>query len=320
MSNRLVDDLGLRNLDSPERQRHKESIKELIRNLDKTHPSILKQHGVDPDLYGRDFGTAVNSIGGSGRTLHGQQSEEWVKENVLRPSEDAGLLTFKDNRDNSRIDFEAQLESTSESIAWEVKGGEGESHSHLDLPDGKDYDLILIWSDLQSQKAEPPETRIKEIVRRDVRTGVNEQRDNGNDIHFSVLRDPIAGAGLDGQHIPITTIHPVEYPHLGNVDPDLPVLDNIPLIETIYMVLFGLDDLTEDVIKKQIWFHDLRLVDISDEDDDRTDLWVQKHFYNAYDHDITLRCNRIEYFNDRAVDPHLKSELEDGVLDRLRVD
>ncbi|WP_440007690.1 hypothetical protein [Halomicrococcus sp. SG-WS-1] len=318
MPNRLVENLGLTNLDSYERHTHIESIKNLIGNLDTTHPDILEAHDIDPDLYDRDFGTAVNSIGGFGREAHGRQSEEWVKENVLRPGEEAGLLTFRDNRDNSRIDFEAVLELTSQEVAWEVKGGEGESHSHLDVPEDRDYDLILVWSDLQSQKAEPPERRIKEIVRRDIRTGVNERRDSDNDIHFSVLRDPIAGAELDGEHIPITTLHPVEYPHFGNVDPDLPDLNDIPLIETIYRVLLGRDDLTEDVIKKQIWFHDLRLVDISDEDDDRTDLWVRKNYYNAYDNDIQLRSQRIEYYNDRDGDPHQKSELDDDLLNRLR--
>lgn len=319
MSNRLVEDLNLTDLASPERKAQVESIKGLISNLDETHPDILTAHGIDPDLYNRDFGTAVNSIGGTGREAHGRESEDWVKENVLRPGEDAGLLTFQDNRDNSRIDFEAVLESTSASVAWEVKGGEGESHSHLDIPEDRDYDLILVWSDLKSQKAEPPGTRIKEIVRRDIRTGVNERRDNDNDIHFSVVRDPIAGAELDGDHIPITALHPVEYPHFENVDPELPELDDIPLIETIYDILLGRDDLTEDVIKKQIWFHDLRLVDISDEDNDLTDLWVRKDFYNAWDHDITLRSQRIECYNDRNGDPHLKSDLDDDLLDRLRM-
>lgn len=318
MPDRFVDDLGLTNIADSERKEQVESIKDLISNFDESHPDILKANGIDPNTYSRDLVTVMNSVGGFEKNEHGLQSEEWVKNNILQPGEDEGLLTFHDNRDSSRLDFEAELEATSQSVALEVKGGEGESHSHLDIPENNDYDFILIWSDLASQTAKPPETRIKEIVRRDIRKGVNERRDKNNNIHFSVLRDPIAGAELDGEHIPITTLHPVEYPHFGNTDPELPDLDDIPIIETIYNLLLGRSDLTEDVIKKQIWFHDLRLVDVSDEDDEQTDLCVQKDYYNAWDNEITIRCNRIEYYNDRDGDPHLKSEMDDDLLRELR--
>lgn len=278
-----TNELGYVNLGTSERETHKEETKRLIRNLPREHPEVFEDIPIDPADYEAIFETAIHSIDGDIKANRGTENEDMVKKLFLDPASKKGYLTYDDQRSDERVDFKGRL-TNGQAWAMDVKGGEGQSISHLLVP--SNTELLVVWSHRKSDNTTAPDSRLNEVINRMVRWGFNQDENPA----LMVIYDPPAGARTDdGKVIPDVVVLPEYLPSPENPTPPMRDPTGMEFLRILYDVTIGDDDLESDDIQKHIWFHELRM---DDPDSGR----VQKEIYNSYfGRDVSLRTRSIDY-------------------------
>lgn len=275
-----TEELGFTDLATDEREENLDVIKHLIRNLPERHPGIFEDEPISAGDYQRELKDAIFSLGGVLRQVHGADNEDTVQNVFLEPAQERELLNFTDQRGGERIDFKGRLDDGT-TFAMDVKGGEGQSIGHLLVPTNTEF--LTVWSERNARNTKSPAARLNEVINRIVRWGFNQDED----VAIMVIRDPPAGARTDeGEVIPDIVIFPEHFPTLEETHPPMRDLNDIRFAEILYKTLIGESDLQSDIVQKHVWFHDLHI-----EDGTR----VEKEIYNAYDNDIQLRTQSIDY-------------------------
>jgi len=278
-----TDKLEFTDLGTDEREEKLEAIKRLIRNLPERHPDIFEDEPISAGDYQRELKDAVFSLGGVLRQAHGADNEDTVRDVFLEPAQERGLLTYTDQRGGERIDFKGRLDDGT-TWAMDVKGGEGQSIGHLQVPGNTEF--LTVWSERNARNTKSPAGRLNEVINRIVRWGFNQNED----VAMMVIRDPPAGARTDeGDVIPDVVVFPEHFPTPSETHPSMRNLDDLHFAEALYRTLIGRSDLYSATVQKHIWFHDLHLEDTGDS------YRVEKNIYNAYDDDIQLRTRSIDY-------------------------
>lgn len=278
-----TDVLGFTDLGTDEREDTLEDVKQTIQNLAEDHPEIFEEKNIDPGDYQRELRDAIFSLGGSFRQSHGADNEDIVRNTFLKPAEEQGYLTFEDQRGSERIDFKGRLTDSGKVFAMDVKGGEGQSIGHLLVPDNTD--ILMLWSERNARNTKSPASRLNEVINRAVRWGLNQSEDP----QYMIIRDPPAGARTETGHvIPDVVIFPIEYPSPSNPEPDMPSIDEIEFVKILYQITTGVGDLEHEQCLKHIWWHEMHY-------DDRDGGKIDKKIYNAYNPDIGLRTQGIDY-------------------------
>lgn len=277
-----IDYLGFTDLGTEEREETIEEIKSLIRSLGNEHPEIFADYEIDAGDYQRELKDAIFSLGGTFRQSHGADNEDIVRDVFLNPAEEAGYLTFTDQRGSERIDFKGTLTDSGQVFAMDVKGGEGQSIGHLLVP--TNTDSLILWSERNARNTKSPASRLNEVINRAVRWGLNQAEDP----QFMIIRDPPAGARTeDGRVIPDVVIFPSEYPSPENPKPEMPSLDDLDFIDILFEVTAGIEDASSGEGKKHIWWHEMEYRDNGGK--------IQKQIYNAADETISLQTHSIDY-------------------------
>jgi hypothetical protein len=275
--------LGFADLGTDEREETLDEIKALIRTLGNEHPEIFEDWSIDAGDYQRELKDAVFSLGGTFRQSHAADNEDIVREVFLEPATRQGFLTFTDQRDSERIDFKGRIEDTSEVFAMDVKGGEGQSIGHLLVP--TNTDVLMLWSERNARNTKSPASRLNEVINRAVRWGLNQDEYP----RYMIIRDPPAGARTEnGRVIPDVVVFPTEYPSPDNPDPDMPSLENLHFAEILFKVTTGNEDLKERQCLRHIWWHEMQY-------EERNGGKIDKDIYNAYDENITLQTQAIDF-------------------------
>lgn len=278
------DDLGFTDLGTVDREETIEEIKDFLQELHERHPGIFEDEPFSVADYQREFKPAIFSLGGELRQAHGASNEDTIQEVFLDPAQEAGKLTYQDQRGGERIDFKGRLSNTDETFALDVKGGEGQSIGHLLVP--PNTDTLVLWSERNARNTKSPGSRLNEVINRAVRWGFNQDED----VSLMVNRDEPAGARTgDGNFIPDVVIFPESFPTPGNPEPTLPEPEDLQFIEILYGTLTGERDIHSDTIQKHLWYHGLQLTGGQDS------YTVHKHIYNAHDTDIELQTQSINY-------------------------
>jgi hypothetical protein len=281
--NPWTDTLGFTDLGTEQRQEILDSIKDLIINLPSEHPEVFEDEDIEPKDYQRELKDAVFSLGGTFRQSHGADNEDIAKELFLKPAHDSGHLTFTDQRGSERIDFKGKLEQTGEVFAIDVKGGEGQSIGHLLVPDNTD--ILMLWSERNARNTKSPSSRLNEVINRAVRWSLNQDED----LKYMVIRDPPAGARTnDGRVIPDLVVFPERYPSPSEPHPELPDLNDLTIAEILFEVTIGETDLETEKCLKHLWWHELHY-------ENRDGGKIVKDIYNAYDSNISLATQPIDY-------------------------
>lgn len=277
-------ELGFTDLGIKEREQTIDEIKEFLLELDERHPEVFDDESFTPTDYQRELKPAIFSLGGTLRQQHGASNEDTVQEVFLEPAREAGKLTYTDQRGAERIDFKGRLTQTDQIFALDVKGGEGQSIGHLLVP--SNTDTLVLWSERNARNTKSPGSRLNEVINRAVRWGFN----NDEDVTAMVNRDEPAGARTpSGQVIPDVAVFPEYFPTLSEPNPPLQDLDALHIVEVLYDTLIGEGDLYSDSVQKHLWFHELRL------EEKTGGHVVKKDIYNAYDNDIKLQTQSIDY-------------------------
>jgi hypothetical protein len=285
-----TDILGFTDLGTEEREETLNQVKNLIQNLGHDHPEVFNELEIDAGDYQRELRDAIFSLGGSFRQSHGADNEDIVRNIFLKPAEEQGYLTFEDQRGSERIDFKGRLNDTGEVFAMDVKGGEGQSIGHLLVPENTD--ILMLWSERNARNTKSPASRLNEVINRAVRWGLNQSEDP----QYMIIRDPPAGARTEtGRVIPDVVVFPTEYPSPSNPEPSTPSLDDMDFIEVLFEVTTGVGDLRHEQCLKHIWWHEMYY-------HDRDGGKIDKEIYNAYDSDIKLRTQGIDYSRISDVD------------------
>ena len=278
-----TDVLGFTDLGTAEREKTIDEVKRLVESLGDEYPEVFKDEPITPQEYNRELRDAIFSLGGKYRQGHGADNEDIVRDVFLDPAQDAGRLSYVDQRGDERIDFKGRVRDTGQTFAMDVKGGEGQSIGHLLVPGNSD--LLIFWSERNSQNTKAPASRLNEVINRVVRWGIN------HDEHPShmVIRDEPAGAITDdGRVIPDLIVFPEQFPSPENPDPEMPSLDDLHFGELLYDVLIDNDDLHDEQVRKHIWWHELHYRP----EDGGT---VDKKIYNAFDESIELTTHSIDF-------------------------
>lgn len=278
-----TDVLGFTDLGTAEREETIDEVKRLVETLGNEHPEVFEDEPITPQEYNRELRDAIFSLGGKYRQGHGADNEDIVRDVFLDPAQDEERLSYVDQRGDERIDFKGRVKGTGETFAMDVKGGEGQSIGHLLVPGNSD--LLIFWSERNSQNTKAPASRLNEVINRVVRWGIN------HDEHPShmVIRDEPAGATTDdGRVIPDLIVFPEQFPSPENPDPEMPSLDNLHFGELLYDVLISNDDLHDEQVKKHIWWHELHYRP-------ENGGTVDKNIYNAFDESIELTTHSIDF-------------------------
>lgn len=278
-----TDYLGFTDLGTEKREETIEEVKALIQSLGNEHPEIFADYDIDAGDYQRELKDAIFSLGGAFRQSHGAGNEDIVRDIFLNPADEAGCLSYTDQRGSERIDFKGELTDSGQVFAMDVKGGEGQSIGHLLVP--ANTDLLMLWSERNAENTKSPASRLNEVINRAVRWGLNQAEDP----QFMIIRDPPAGARTnDGRVIPDVVVFPLEYPSPANPAPEMPSLDNLDFLDILFEVTAGIEDASSELAKKHIWWHEM---EYGDEDGGK----IHKRIYNAADESIHLRTQSIEY-------------------------
>lgn len=279
-----TDTLGFIDLGTDEREETINQIKAFLLELDERHPEIFEDESFTVADYRREMKPALFSLGGELRQQHGASNEDTVQNVFLAPAQEAGHLTYQDQRGGERIDFKGRLTQTNETFALDVKGGEGQSIGHLLVP--PNTDTLVLWSERNARNTKSPDSRLNEVINRAVRWGFNQDEN----VAAMVNRDEPAGARTeDGAVIPDTVVFPEYFPTPDEPEPPMQNLDKLHFAEVLYDTVIGEDDLYSDHVQKHLWFHDLYL---EEKPGGHT---VRKRIYNAYDNSIELRTQSIDY-------------------------
>lgn len=281
--NPWTDTLGFTDLATDEREEKLKAIKNLIQNLPERHPDIFDDEPISAGDYQRELKDAVFSLGGILRQAHGADNEDTVRDVFLEPAQERGLLTYTDQRGGERIDFKGRLDDGT-TWAMDVKGGEGQSIGHLLVPGNTEF--LVVWSERNARNTKSPSGRLNEVINRIVRWGFN----HNEDVAMMVIRDPPAGARTDeGEVIPDVVVFPEQFPDPNNTHPPMRDLDNLHFAGALYQTLIGQGDLFSATVQKHLWFHEMYLEETGD------GYRVKKKIYNAYDNDIQLPTQSIDY-------------------------
>lgn len=279
-----TDTLGFTDLGTSDRKETISRIKTLVRELGRRHPGVFEDEPITVADYQRELEDAVFSLGGILRQEHGAANEDTVKSVFLEPARDANRLTFEDQRSGERIDFKGRLTTTGERFAMDVKGGEGQSIGHLLAPENADF--LVLWSERNARNTKRPPSRLNEVINRSVRWGFNQDED----VAMMVVRDEPAGARTDnGTVIPDVVVFPERFPTPSDPEPPMRELDELRFAEILYGTLIENDDLHSEEVRKHLWFHELRL------EEAEHGFTVEKELYNAFDEDIELWTQSIDY-------------------------
>lgn len=275
--------LGFTNLGTEEREETLEEVKQLIQTLGNEHTEIFEEWNIDAGDYQRELRDAVFSLGGTFRQSHGADNEDVVRDVFLEPAEEQSYLSFTDQRGSERIDFKGRLNETGETFAMDIKGGEGQSISHLLVPENTD--ILMLWSERNARNTKSPASRLNEVINRAVRWGLNQEEDP----QYMIIRDPPAGARTeDGRVIPDVVVFPTEYPSPETPEPSMPTLNDLYFIEILFDITTGIDSIENEQCLKHIWWHEMQYVD-------RDDGKIEKSIYNKYDNSIRLQTQAIDY-------------------------
>jgi len=278
-----TDVLGFTDLGTDEREQTLQEVKELIETLGHEHPEIFEKMSINPGDYQRELRDAIFSLGGTFRQSHGTDNEGIVQNTFLQPAQDAGHLTFTDQRGSERIDFKGRLKDTGEVFAMDVKGGEGQSIGHLLVPTNTDQ--LMLWSERNARNTKSPASRLNEVINRAVRWGLNQDEDP----RYMIIRDPPAGARTnDGYVIPDVVVFPNQYPSPNNPSPAMPEIEDLRFAEILYDVTIKNGDLNSPQCRKHIWWHEMNY-------NDQSGGIIEKYIYNAYNDSIVLRTQAIDY-------------------------
>lgn len=281
--NPWTDILGFTDLATDEREEKLKAIKNLIQNLPERHPDIFDDEPISAGDYQRELKDAVFSLGGILRQAHGADNEDTVRDVFLEPAQERGLLTYTDQRGGERIDFKGRLDDGT-TWAMDVKGGEGQSIGHLLVPGNTEF--LVVWSERNARNTKSPSGRLNEVINRIVRWGFN----HNEDVAMMVIRDPPAGARTDeGEVIPDVVVFPEQFPDPNKTHPSMRDLDNLHFAGALYQTLIGQGDLFSATVQKHLWFHEMYLEETGD------GYRVKKKIYNAYDNDIQLPTQSIDY-------------------------
>jgi hypothetical protein len=276
--------LGFTDLGTKERKETIGEIKTLIRTLGERHPEVFENESVSPADYQREFKDAIFSLGGVLRQEHGADNEDTVSDVFLDPAKENDRLTYTDQRGQERIDFKGRLQETDETFALDVKGGEGQSIGHLLVPENAD--VLVVWSERNARNTKAPSSRLNEVINRTVRWGFN----HSEDPTAMVIRDEPAGARTEtGKVIPDLVVFPERFPTPDAPEPAMRDVSTFHFGEVLYETLVGDETLEWDERQKHIWFHELSLRPTD------SGFVVEKHIYNAYDEDITLTTQSVDY-------------------------
>lgn len=279
-NNPWTDILGFTDLGTEDREETLAEVKHLIETLHEEHPEVFDDEAISPQDYGRELRDAIFSLGGKFRQGHGADNEDIVRDVFLDPAQEAGYLSYVDDRGSERIDFKGRLKDTGHRFAMDVKGGEGQSIGHLLVP--SNTDILMLWSERNARNTKSPPSRLNEVINRAVRWGFNQSEDPS----YMIIRDPPAGAVTDdGRVIPDVVVFPKQFPTPDNPDPEMPGLDDLHFAEILFDVMTGVGDLHDAAIEKHVWWHDLTY----------NDGRIDKDIWNAYDERITLTTHSIEF-------------------------
>lgn len=275
-----TDTLGFTDLGAEDREETIAEVKRLIVELADTHPEVFADEPISPQDYSRELRDAIFSLGGTFRQGHGADNEDIVQDVFLEPAQEAGYISYVDDRGSERIDFKGRVTDTGESFAMDVKGGEGQSIGHLLVP--SNTDILMLWSERNARNTKSPSSRLNEVINRTVRWGFNQSEDPA----FMVVRDPPAGAVTDDDRvIPDVVVFPEQFPTPANPNPQIPNLDDLHFTEILFEVLTGIRDLQNETVKKHIWWHDLTYNSGK----------IDKSIYNAWDESIALTTQSIDF-------------------------
>lgn len=281
--NPWTETLGFTDLGTDEREQTLDEIKEVIKTLGNEHPEVFKDRSISAGDYQRELKDAIFSLGGTFRQSHGADNEDLVREVFLEPAEEQEYLTFTDQRGSERIDFKGQVKDTEEVFAMDVKGGEGQSIGHLLVP--TNTDILMLWSERNARNTKSPASRLNEVINRAVRWGLNQDEDP----QYMIIRDPPAGARTEnGRVIPDVVVFPEEYPSPANPNPEMPALGDLHFAEILFDVTTGVADLEQEQCMKHVWWHEMDY-------DERDGGKIDKEIYNAYDEEIRLQTQSIDY-------------------------
>lgn len=112
-----------------------EPAKELLRKMDKLHPDVLLQHGVQPINYhtGLVFRSAIESMRGTFIASSRINREGMVGYVLANLATHKAIHDYKHTANNHRFDFEIALQ-VDLYAAIEVKGGKGNSINISERP------------------------------------------------------------------------------------------------------------------------------------------------------------------------------------------
>ena len=239
---------------------------DLLSNMDRHHPDILRQHRIEPNDYkkGLVFRSAIESIRGtfiSSQTTGREGLVQDVLENLHRRRK---IYKYQKCSSRERYDFEIQIENNPDYYAAiEVKGGEGNSINISQRPVwAREF---CVWSHLDGAIINEPANGAHSIVNR--LTNELVRREKQVDVLF--FKDVLCGSrtrpcpkypenestiGLNCA--PDVFLFPQSVPTLRNPEPPLHTLETLKMPKLI-LKLFNVR--TRD-FKNHVWEVQVKLI------------------------------------------------------------
>jgi hypothetical protein len=160
---------------------------ELLRNLDREHPDVLKVHGMEPGDYHSKlvFRSAIESIRGTYIASSLTQRHGMV-EAVLKTMKQTNLIAdYQVRGTNQRFDFQVMLTTKPrEMVALEIKGGEGNSINISERPLWANE--FIIWCHLDGAIVNQPSHGAASIIFNRIE---NEMIKRGKHVDVVVFKD-----------------------------------------------------------------------------------------------------------------------------------
>jgi hypothetical protein len=242
----------------------------LLSNLDKLHPEVLLQHGIQPPDYkgGLVFRSAIESIRGTFIASSTTGREAFVA-TVLHVLQDNGsIVEYQHTSSQYRHDFEIVLSRNPDYfVALEVKGGEGNSINISQRPTwAKEFG---VWSHLDGAIVNQPARSARSVINR----LTNELVSRSKIVDVLIFKDSLCGTvarpcpkfpghessiGLLGA--PDIFLFPVRVP--SPIDPDPPVHTR----ETLRLpdLILNAFDIREAQRDAHLWQVQVRLIVLDD--------------------------------------------------------
>lgn len=239
---------------------------ELLTDLDKLHPEVLRQHSIQPEDYkgGLVFRSAVESIRGSFAASSTPLREGLVEQILIRLQSQGRIAEYQRTGGRERYDFAVGLERDPDYFAaLEVKGGEGNSINISERPLwAREFG---VWCHLDGAIVNQPAHGAHSIVNR----LANELVARKKHVDVVFFKDALCGTRLrpcpkyapqDQANVriaPDILLFPQRIPTPDDPEPPLHGLATLRLPRLI-LELFGLEGAAQD---QHVWYVSIKLVE-----------------------------------------------------------